>query len=686
MQTQFLNRFAPTSLYLLYQAADTGNPNHDFNTHLEKFSNSREKSIIRRSDSDVSAATNDQKLYSGNITRIDLESKQLIGGRVIGRVEIDLGPADEAEQQHKILCIPYALKKLNNKENAIEFVRVIMEAVCAGVEPDPRSLQIWASWAYDEINKGYAQILRNNSGLAQRATTCEADARTLAEFKATIIQKVLTELASIARELTAITATNEDRLLDEPHIVELVPRQEKRSLADRRELFEQHYWEVMSTADPLPPFISELKSICGKISPAHSSGIIYDEEAQFQSHLTRLAASGQYSDEQLEAVQDSHERVTEQYSEDGVVSLHMSDGERFVVEGTLDEDVSEEYLPADAKPIARDLLALFCDGETLETLEHFVELGLNRLYGDPTDKALRVSRTMRAIGMRDESTRQYADGTCHPSKPVRNRASLFEYTYTVSVDPNREERQYVREVLEILLQNMQRDFILRSLNRSTPFRNFHNRIAKASDLRTLIDVIKEAFQARVQNLINIKMFTALNTLYACKRANLETTPYRVTTERDGLPRTFMPGVPVIAMAERLEMPELPKLAIILHTLPAHEQERVRNLFRQNRPHDYQRILNVLIKRIHRASQAKRMYFRFAFYVNRSTGTPHVPETVFHLLTAADTATVWRELKRASGVDQPTTLHSHNSAQTEAHNARVVTTLASSQPAFHQKHK
>ena len=72
MQTQFLNRFAPSSLYLLYQAADTGNPNHDFNIHLEKFSNSREKRITRRSNSDVSA-TNDQKLYSGNITRIDLE-------------------------------------------------------------------------------------------------------------------------------------------------------------------------------------------------------------------------------------------------------------------------------------------------------------------------------------------------------------------------------------------------------------------------------------------------------------------------------------------------------------------------------------------------------------------------------------------------------------------------------------
>ena len=39
----------------------------------------------------------------------------------------------------------------------MEFVRVIKQAVSAGVAADPRSLQIWASWAYDEINNRYAK-------------------------------------------------------------------------------------------------------------------------------------------------------------------------------------------------------------------------------------------------------------------------------------------------------------------------------------------------------------------------------------------------------------------------------------------------------------------------------------------------------------------------------------------------
>ena len=41
MQTQFLQRYAPNSLHLLFHPVDTGNPNYDFNAHLEKFANRR---------------------------------------------------------------------------------------------------------------------------------------------------------------------------------------------------------------------------------------------------------------------------------------------------------------------------------------------------------------------------------------------------------------------------------------------------------------------------------------------------------------------------------------------------------------------------------------------------------------------------------------------------------------------
>ena len=653
MQTQFLNRFAPNSLYLLFQPEGTGNPNHDLNTHFEKFAN--------RSINDPK---NNRKFHTGNITRIDLEETQLIGGRVLGRVEIDLGSPDEAEQQHKILSIPYALKKLGTMDDARELVSVITEAVAAGVQPDPRSFQIWTSWAYNEIDARYAKVVRTS-----------ADTQTLAESKATIIQEVLTELAALARTLTAITASNEDRLFEEPKVFDRLPREEKLSPAERRDLFEQRYDEVMLIDTPLSLFASELRSICSKISRTNSSGIVYDEEAQFQSHLTSLADSGQYSDEQLENLQDAHERVTEQYSEDGVVSLHMSDGERFVVDGTLEEDVTEEYLPVDARAIATDLRRLFCDGEDLETIDRFIELSLNRLYGDPTDRAERVLRTVRALKIKQAPTRKYSDGTCDPSKSVSTRNSLFQYTYTVTVYRNREERQYVREVLDILLGNMQRDFILRSMNRSHAFRTFHNQIASAPDLRTLIEVIKEAYQARVRKVISIKMFTALNTLYGCKRANFESNPLRITKQRDGQLHIFMPAVPVMAMAKQVALPtlrdDLLNLVTTLHTLPAQEQERVRKVFREVHPDVYQRIVNGLTTRISTASQSKKLYFRFAFYVDRKTGRPNEPHSMIHLLTTTDTAAIWQQLKKSTGVGKPRDNQSNPLPQTNTHDLLAI---------------
>ena len=641
MQTQFLQRYAPNSLHLLFHPLDTGNPNYDFNAHLEKFAN-------RRVDVDSVAPSSRQglrlqTLYSGNITRIDLESTQLIGGRVLGRVEIDLGPVDEAEQQYKILAVPYAEKQLANNDDAVEFVRVVKQAVSAGVEADPRSLQIWASWGYREINTRHGQYIIANRG---------ASLDEIADARAEIIRQVLKEIAFLAMELTDVTSTNEDRLLDEPEAIEIyASREEQLTPRERQDLFELRCEEVLFNHEVAGPFAAELKTICSKISPAHSSGIVYNEEAQFQSYLSDMADSGT-QEEGLEAMLESHERVTEQYSEGGVVSLHMSDGERFVVDGTLEDDVTEDYLPQDARVIASDIRQLFIDGEDMETLDGFIEFSLNRIYGNPSDKDARVTRTMRSVSTRLEPTRLRADGTCHQSKPVGTRTALFEYTYRVSVYPNREERQYVREVLDILVEAMQRDFILRSMNRSAAFRAFHNAIAEASDVRALITTIQEAYQARLKHSISIKMFTALNTLYEVKRARFESTAVQVIKNVDGRERTFIPAIPVIAIARKIPTRELRTLATAMHTLPNQERERICRLLRDERPELYGRILNGLLAMIQSASQGKRMYLRFAFYQDRQTGRPNEAHNMIHLLTAADTATVWESLKASSGVAEP----------------------------------
>lgn len=640
MQTHLLQRYAPNSLHLLFHPKDTGNPNFDFTNHLQQFAN-------RRINSDSAVQSVREKLrfqpnYSGNLTRIDLESIQVIGGRVLGRVEIDLGSADGDEQNYKILTVPYAEKQLaDNNDDAVEFVRVIKAAVSAGVEADPRSLQIWASYGYDEIRRRYAEVLRNNPGIANRASTSPSDAEALAEFKSTIIQDVLTELNRLAMELTATTATKEDRLLDEPETYEVFStHQEQLTAEEKQNLFDLRYSELFYHHESGNPFTAELRAICSKLSPAHASGIVHDQEAQFQSYMNDMADSG-LGDEGLEALQQSHERVTEQYSEGGVVSLHMSDSEKFVVEGTLEEDVTIEYLPYEARDIALAIREQFLQGVKLfssnpdeDTIDGYIETALNRLYGNPADKQARVNRTVRRV------------------TTLKGQRSLVEYTLTKSVYPNGEEREYCREILDILIEAMQRDFVFRNINRSKTFRTFYNAIENAPDVRGVVEAIQRAYQAREQRTINVKMFTTLSTMYRVKRARLESTAIRVTKEIDGRIRTFIPATWVVELAKRIPTKDLRKLAIAMHTLPDQERERISRLIRANRSDLYYAILNGLLDRIEDASQAKRMYFRFAFYQDRKTGRPNEPHNMIHLLTQADTAAVWERLIELSGVAEP----------------------------------
>jgi hypothetical protein len=639
LQLHLLERYAPNSLQLLFHPKDTGNPHFDFTNHLQQYAN--QKIDADSAIASVRASQRLQPTYSGNLRRIDLESHQLVGGRVLGRVEIGLGSPDNDEQHYKILTVPYAEKHLGTNSDAVEFVRLIKAAVSAGVEPDPRSLQIWATWAYDEIKHRYARVLHDNPTLAKRAAISPAYAEPLAQFKRNIIRDVLTELNTLAMELIAITTTNEDRLLDEPEVYESSIRAQQLTPQERKDLFELRYSELFPDDEPANSFAAELRAICSKLSPAHASGTPHDDEAQFQSFLSDVYQSGKLDDDSLEALQTSHERVIEQWSEGGVVSLHMSDSEQFVVEGTLEEDVTFEYLPVEARSIALAIRQSFLAGAKVfsndpkdDTIDSYIETALDRLYGDPADKRARVNRTVRRV------------------TTIAGQRSPVEYTLTKTVYPNADEREYCRAILDILIEGMQRDFILRTINRSKLFRTFYNAIDNASDGRSLKAIIQDAYQARLAHAINIKMFTTLNTLYTVKRARLESTLLRLTNDGDGRVRTLIPAVPVIELARTIPTKELRTLAIAMHTLPHQEPEKISRFLQANRPALYTAILTGLLKIVADASQRKRMYLRFAFYKNPQTGRPNEPHNMIHLLTAADTEIVWKKLIELSGVPQP----------------------------------
>lgn len=589
MQTQFLQKYAPNSLHLVYHAIDTGSPGHDMSEHISRFAH----------------------------RRIDIESTELIGGRVIGHVEHDLGPANEAELQYRILSVSYAETQLNSNIDAVEFVRVIKAAVSAGVDPDPRSFQIWASWAYEQC-------------------------------KSRPVADVLKDLAMMAMELTAVTSTKDERLLDEPEVEEFhgpihcytdtdpTSSKEERE-TERRQLFQQRCDEILNHKDASnSAFTAELQSITRKLSRSHSTANLFDEQAQFNEYLADLIDQGECNPE---AIQDSHDRVTEQYDEGGVVSLHMSESEKFVVDGTLDEDVDASYLPTDAAEIVDEIKEMFVNGVPMysndplqETIEGYIAFRLNQIYGDPSDERNRTRRTMRGIGS--------------------SKGQLYEYTYVISSYPNREVRQYVSEVLEQIVENMKRDFIFNTMHRSGAFRSFMQRIQNARETQELTATIKDAYQARVNGTITIKMFTALNTIYRATHARFESTGLRVTRTEDGRTRTFLVAAPTINVARTIATRDLRQLAVLLQTLPGQERERVRKIFKAERAGLYQRIQDGLSEIVRQASYKKLLYLRFAFYEDQASGKANAPENMIHLLVKEDKAAIWEQLKEVSGLKQP----------------------------------
>jgi hypothetical protein len=136
-------------------------------------------------------------------------------------------------------------------------VRVVKQAVSAGVEADPRSLQIWASWGYREISARHGQYMLANRG---------ASLDEIADARAEIIRQVLKEIAFLAMELTDVTSTNEDRLLDEPEASRSTSSRgtthRPRAPGSLRTTLRRSSLQSRSAG----PFAAELKTICSKIS------------------------------------------------------------------------------------------------------------------------------------------------------------------------------------------------------------------------------------------------------------------------------------------------------------------------------------------------------------------------------------------------------------------------------------
>lgn len=455
-----LKTFAPQSPMLAFRPVDTGSPQQDWCKHLQNFPRYRR----------------------------ELEEFSVLGDVVV-RIADGLEPAPA--ERVKILSLEYAVKTLSDETDGREFVR----SVKAIASPDASSYELEqiAAFYYGEIRR--------------RGTS-----------------EVLAEMGLLGMQMEAVTASIEEREIE---FAESEIAEQKFTVADWRRIE-----KARKNLTPLPPktpnFDDEMEFVVSRIGNSKITKIRTDEFADY--YLNDAAKSI----EELDADFRTFERL-EQYDENGVLGFSMSDASHTVVVYELSGEVDSSYLPEHARALAKEMNLIFVGhaigGVAAQKARYFViaqgilqqelkemQKGVPALLRVPMPAVDKFSK----LPFSNEEFNEWLAAKLDELYPHRTLRSvrrfatdiagrLFEYQATHEVNPDFEEMQYASSVCQILWNQMQGDFHLRSLRREN-YQNLHLGIRKCIDTAEVARLKKQAYDDfKEHKKLTLKEFTALNT-------------------------------------------------------------------------------------------------------------------------------------------------------------------------------
>ena len=732
--------YAPTNRELFRPRESTGNPHYDFYTHYSRLSGLERLSLethtvngtqISRYEPDISHSTSCVNAPGFVDSALERARELLCGACLVSVLSTSTpafataGSVREALSRFDAGRVEEAVELLSTETTAPEFVRLV-NRFAAGVNLRPSTVGAAGGIDHSQEVKiaapEYAARRLGNAEDAAEFIRClhliagrDASALYLqqlashyyAEAKRRPVGEVLKEMAMIGFEMAAVTATTEQLEFGADEASFFVEEAAQLSPADARALWVERAAQVLGEDELVErPFDFELRAQTRLVYRKQPQAFEHDE---FSEHLSEVSASTE-DDEAFGSYLDSFERVQEQYDEGLAVSLHMTDGERKISCGDLDEDVDDESLPECARHLGEELCRLYMSGFPLHdrgerdgvegvTLTAMVRDAEKRervaipvvVYGIDTwmDAAIddafgeRVARTVRRYVwlpdtkrtplriVRDSVIGRIAEaeivkrGVKSRTREIRHfvkrvaalvsRSRLHEQTETVDVCPNPEERTEAREVLEVMLQKLKRDYHTRGLNVSALYRELTARLEASRDTAEVANLKREAWQHKEAGRLSFKLFTAFNTHAIARQAKLEAEPlceershrvvrgegFTMTQTFAGCTRKFIVAQPVLNMIPRLNGRGVTDFARVLHGLPRQEQERARASFRERNPQLYARVRDGLLGELGRASASKLRYFRWALFPGNK------PEHPVHTLTREDQSAAWEFLKARS---------------------------------------
>jgi hypothetical protein len=210
-----------------------------------------------------------------------------------------------------------------------------------------------------------------------------------------------------------------------------------------------------------------------------SGGFIHDEWTEW---LNDLEASGAALDELDDAF--AHVEALDQYDEGGAI-VRMSAHERTFACGRMDHEFTADDLPEQARFLAGDLLRAYASGVEIEKIWDEVSAHLDVLF---------------------PVTGRTADGGRFFS-----RIDL-------------ELQRITRDALEGILEDCSGNFHLTAMRNNRSYRRFYSRIRRATDMKAVGELMKQAYEARQTGEMSVKHFIALNAAADNQRERLLSAP------------------------------------------------------------------------------------------------------------------------------------------------------------------
>jgi hypothetical protein len=469
-----LREFAPANSPLFaYRVESSGSPMNDWARHLS----------------------------ANQLFRRELEENSVLGGNVVVRVAE--GDEQPALEKVKILSLSYATRVFGNPEDAKEFVRCV-KSIC-----DPQAAQ----FELEQIASFYYRECSQRS-----------------------VSEVLKEMALLGMEMTRVTASVNDLEIEwaETEIGEI-----KLSAADEKRVAEAQK-NLPPLAQPTPNYDAEMQFVRGKLSRGTITRANEDEFAAF--YLTDEGKTLDELDDDFRRF-DAHE----QFDEDGLLSLKMSAGAHAEVVLELDGEITADYLPQDAQPIAKMLQLVFVGheigGRATQAARHFVacrkiENADNirardafRLNAPFSETALPKASEFSILPLTRDEILEWIDlnlDALYSREVVRSarrvttgkRGEFIEFTVNQTVNPDFEEKQYASQILQILLEQTERDFHLSALRRSAVYQSIYLQIRRAKDTAILSQTGEIARRAKDEKRLSLKEYTALSTVAKSQFARL----------------------------------------------------------------------------------------------------------------------------------------------------------------------